>query len=333
MTLATEHVCCNLCGSDSVTVLYSNVGRISTPATQVVQCGRCGLVYLNPRLKYLADNFTLTEEYLREFYLPLYRSLGVLTDTFALNREPLKRYYQASLEQMQPYRATGRVLDVGCAIGLFLAAAEDAGWQCYGVEPSQPLGSYGRDKFGLTIADGELATAGFPDGYFDVVTLWDVTEHLLDPVTTYQAIHRVLRPGGLLLLRMPNWQSLAREYLGPDWEMFVTDHFYYFTPKTLRSLLQQVGFTPRYIAASELVDVEAEAIQTRLGSEALNAALAKLKDPACVDCGSTITAAAERSLSRPERWAKATVLLKSGAFGTLAHEVTNYARWKLKAVR
>jgi SAM-dependent methyltransferase len=329
MTPPTEYVCCNLCGGRTVTVQYASVLRIDTPATQVVKCDNCGLVFLNPRLQYLADSFTLNEAYLNQFYLPLYQAIGLLTATQTLDPEKNLQFHQGALEQMRSYRVTNRVLDVGCAIGLFLAAAQADNWEAFGVEPSSPLGNYGREKFGLSIAQGELSEMDFPAHYFDVVALWDVTEHLLNPKATYQLISRVLRPGGLLLLRMPNWQSIARELLGPEWEMFVTDHFYYFTPVTLGKLLRQTGFVPRYIEARNLVDVEIETIKTKLGSQGVEDAMLRLSSNPNCDCGSTITAAAEKSLSPSERLRRAGRLVRVGAFGTLAQEMRNYGTWKL----
>ena len=75
----TENVHCNLCGGRSITTIYDQVTRIDTPDTKVVQCTRCGLVYLSPRLKELADNFTMNEAYLRQFYLPMYQQMGLLS--------------------------------------------------------------------------------------------------------------------------------------------------------------------------------------------------------------------------------------------------------------
>lgn len=333
MTAPTEYVSCNLCGNRSVIVRYSNVTRIDTKGTQVVECDRCGLVYLNPRLKRLSDNFTMDEAYLLQFYLPYYQKLGLLTDTQDLNREQNYWFHQGALVQMQPYRQTNRVLDVGCAIGLFLAATQTDQWQSFGVEPSHYLGAYGRQKFGLSISEGVLSQLDFPPNYFDLVTLWDVTEHLLDPVATYQLVNRVLRPGGLLLLRMPNWQSLARETLGPAWDMFVTDHFYYFTPVTLSSLLHRTGFVPKYISAEDLVDSEVEAIKTKLGPHVAEDTLRRFRNLANSGSGSTLTAAAEKTLSQTERWQKAVHLVRSGAWRTLAQETLSYGRWKLKNPR
>lgn len=333
MPPSIESVCCTLCGSDNVRVRYSSVPRIFTPSTQVVECTECGLVYLNPRLERLGDNFAMDEEYLRLWYLPHYQRLGLLTAAQHLDQERNYQFHQSALLQMQDYRRTNRVLDVGCAIGLFLAAAQIGGWQSYGVEPSPHLGTYGRNNLGLSIVEGELSQANFPPDYFDVVTLWDVTEHLLNPVATYQLVNRVLRPGGLLLLRMPNWYSVARELLGPDWDMFVTDHFYYFTPVTLGQLLKQTGFAPKYINASGIVDSEIEEIASKLGPQAVDEARRILSDPLNSDHGSTLTAAAEKPMSTTLRWKKAGNLLRAGAWSTLAQEILSYGRWKLNKVR
>lgn len=326
MTPSVEDVPCNLCGNQATTVRYAAVARIDTPSTQVVACDRCGLVYLNPRLARLADNFTMDEAYLRKFYLPYYQDLGILTPALELDAVENQRFHQDALAEMQPYRDSNRVLDVGCAVGLFLAAARANGWECFGVEPSHHLGEYGRAHFGLSIVEGELAGAKFAPNSFDVITLWDVTEHLLDPMATYRLVHGLLRPGGLLMLRMPNWQSLAREMLGPNWEMFVTDHFYYFTPDTLRALLQQAGFAPKYVTANGLVPSEVDAIRVRLGADAAAEASVLAHSAAGNGRGSTLTAAAHKPRSHYDRLQKAGQLLRQGELATLAVEVRNYAQ-------
>lgn len=326
MTPTTETVSCNLCGSHATTVHYTGVVRINTPSTQVVECDQCGLVYLNPRLARLADNFTMDEAYLRKFYLPYYQDMGLLTPALELDSVENHRFHQGALAEMQPYRETNRVLDVGCAVGLFLAAARADGWECFGVEPSHHLGEYGRTHFGLSIFEGELGHAGFAPNSFDVITLWDVTEHLLDPKATYRLVHGLLRPGGLLMLRMPNWQSLARELLGPEWEMFVTDHFYYFTPDTLRSLLQQTGYAPKYVSANGLVPSEVAAIQAKLGADRATEAVARTQSPAGSGRGSTLTAAAQKPRSHRDRLQKAGQLLRQGDLATLALEARTYAQ-------
>ena len=243
MSLSVEHIPCPLCGESKYTVIYPYIDRIDTPDTRVVRCTHCGLVYLNPRLKRFSENFTLSEAYLREFYLPDQQRIGRLTPDGGIDHEKNRSFHARPLEQMKPYRMNNRVLDVGCAIGLFLAAAQRDGWESFGIEPSRPLSDYGRHRFGINIYQGELHERAFPDGYFDVVTLWEVVEHLMHPLNVLREVYRVLRPGGLLLLSTPNWHDIAREILGARWNNFVTDHFQFFTQATIRQALRWAGFT------------------------------------------------------------------------------------------
>jgi len=327
---AVEYVPCNLCGNDDTQTIYAEVPRIHSPNTAVVQCNHCGLVYLNPRLKNLADNFTMNDAYLREHYLPFYQSLGLLAADGAILPEENSRFHREYLQNIQPYRRNNRLLDVGCAIGVFLAAAQQAGWQGYGLDPSGPLSAYGRDQYGLTIHESELHTLAFPKNHFDVVTLWNVIEHLLDPSAVLREVYRVLRPGGLLVLQMPNWDNVARDFLGVDWDMFVTDHFYYFSPSTTQRLLQQGGFVPRKIDAPILVESEITEIATKVSPEAAAQARQQMQQTQSARRGSTITAYAEKPITNADRLAQGAQLLTTGQWRTLFGEATNYLRWRLR---
>lgn len=255
--------------------------------------------------------------------------MGLLNSTGAINLRENATFHQVCLTEMRSYRKTNRVLDVGCGIGLFLAAARGEQWECIGIDPSGPLSAYGRENFNLSISQSELADMNFPANYFDVITLWDVTEHLLEPKTVYQEIYRILRPGGLLMFRMPNWNNIARELLGPRWDMFVTDHFSYFTPATMTKLLEQTGFTPKYIEARELVGSEIEELTKKINAEAAQAAIKQLRDLQAPDKGSTITGSAEKRLTTQDRIAKAVELIKTANWANLVREIKNYLIWKL----
>lgn len=324
----TEFVKCNLCGEQTATIVYAHVARIDTSDTQVVQCNHCGLVYLNPRLKRLADNFTMDEGYLRQFYLPYYQKIGLLTATGMLEAENNHGFHLGYLTKLEGYRMTNRLLDVGCAIGLFLAAAKSDGWECFGVDPSGPLSAYGRQQLGVNVQHGELKAMAFPKHYFDVVTLWNVTEHLLDPTSVLQEIFRIVRPGGLVIVQVPNWNDIARDFLGTKWDMFVTDHFYYFTPATLRKLLTGVGFRIKQVDARELCDSEIQEITSKINAETAQQALAQLKAMQDQERGSTITAFVEKPVTTMDRFAKAAHLVRSGQISGLVREIYNYIQWK-----
>jgi glycosyltransferase involved in cell wall biosynthesis/2-polyprenyl-3-methyl-5-hydroxy-6-metoxy-1,4-benzoquinol methylase len=296
MTLPVENIPCPLCQESESRVIHSHIDRIDTPGTQVVRCTHCGLVYLTPRLKNLYDNYTLSDEYLHKFYLPDQQRRGLLTLDGCIDHARNRVIHARWLDEIKPYRLHNRVLDIGCAIGLFLEAVRHEGWQAFGVEPSRALGEYGSQRFGLDIFQGELHERVFPDDYFDVVTLWEVLEHLHDPMNTLREACRVLRPGGLLLLSTPNWHSLGQDLLQDDWDNLVTDHFQFFTQDTLRQMLQAAGLKPQRTGTE---GVNYHELCTKLGQRAAQSAQRQVESRKDIDLGSTLWGIAEKPGAAP----------------------------------
>jgi len=243
-----EWVDCNLCGSREAVELYParlpQAGapggaahyRCTSPLYRqhhaIVRCSRCGLVYANPRP---------TPQEILQVYQdvedPLYlqEEMGRLL-TF-------RRHMQAVERVVGPPLEAGRLLDVGCYLGCFLQAAQEQGWEAWGVEPSHWAATEAARR-GLTVVEGTLAEVAFPAGLFDVVTLWDVAEHLLDPRAAFAEAWRVLRPGGWVVVHTMDVESWPARLLGPYWPWWMEMHLYYFSPRTLERMLQEVGFTP-----------------------------------------------------------------------------------------
>lgn len=264
-----ECVPCAICGSDEGQELFWDRDRqCGKPGRfRVVKCRDCSLVYLNPRP---------TRRALEAFYAsdyPVYQvPLGNRARAVSLARAWAKawaaRWYSRGLRfdpmrirdtllrvaDFPPYfpfgffptMPGGRLLDLGCGSGNYLHAFQRLGWEAYGVDNSPLAAEQVRKTFGLKVITGELEETNFPDGYFDVITLIHVLEHLRDPVGTLQEVSRILARGGLILLALPNVRSLPAWVFGSHWfALDVPRHLYHFSPATLRHLLRKVdGIRP-----------------------------------------------------------------------------------------
>ncbi len=146
----------------------------------------------------------------------------------------------------------GELLDVGCASGIFLAQALDAGWRVTGLEPSEALYQEAKERIGSrgTILPLILEEASFGEQRFNAVTLWDVLEHVVEPTNLMRKCGELLKPGGLLLLNVPDLDSLEARLLGRRWPLLLPEHLNYFNRTSLklcgqRSALEWLRFGRR----------------------------------------------------------------------------------------
>lgn len=239
-----EAVRCNLCDGDDYSIVYLaregerpdkthfSASGNDVLLDQVVRCRKCGLAYVNPRPKGKA----VVEGYSE-----------AVDETYVSQAQGRMQTFRSSLATIEKFRPQkGRILDVGCAAGFFLKAAKENGWREFGVEPSKWLADYGKNKLKLNVKAGTLKQAKFPSNYFDAVTLWDVLEHVPDPAAELEEIRRVLKPGGLLVVNYPNFGSKLARLAGRKWWFLLSVHLYYFTPQTLKAMLEKSGFEQFY---------------------------------------------------------------------------------------
>ncbi len=228
---------CPLCGSERFEVAFTE------PPYSVRRCSACGLGFVSPRL----DPEGLVGIYADDSY---WRSGSPKTLGYHDYRadEPLYlRTFRRRLGfALRDGPRAGRALDVGCAAGFCMAVLRERGFETYGVEVSRAIGSHARDHFGFgdAVHFGTLETAPHPDGSFDLITMWDVVEHVPDPQALLARARSLLKPGGLLVLETQDIDSRFARLLGPKWHHFKhAEHIYHFTPSTARDLMRSAGFT------------------------------------------------------------------------------------------
>lgn len=184
--------------------------------------------------------FRPTEEQLHR----LYRDLNV--SVYESETPGRIRTAQRHLRILTPHAPSpGRILDVGCASGRFLEACANAGWEVVGIEPSRFLSEEAArllrgkgEVLPMTLQQAPLAPASF-----DVVTLWDVLEHVPLPLDFLRYTAELLRPGGILLLNVPDLNSPQARLFGRRWPLLLPEHLNYFTRRSLALCGRKIGLT------------------------------------------------------------------------------------------
>jgi 2-polyprenyl-3-methyl-5-hydroxy-6-metoxy-1,4-benzoquinol methylase len=175
----------------------------------------------------------------------LKRVLALLLAPFPTRRENLDR-----LVMHLPARSRGRMLDIGCGDGSTLDTLAQLGWQVEGVD-FDPAAVDGAARRGFHVQLGTLEAQRYPDGVFDAVTACHVLEHVREPGAFLRECHRVLRPGGALVVLTPNARSLGHRQFGRAWRgLEPPRHLQVLTAPALGQLAEQAGFHERRLRSS-----------------------------------------------------------------------------------
>ena len=205
-------------------------------ASTLQRCRRCKFMYVMPRP---------TPEELKRMYSDEYFTGDNMEDATLQFREPVFQQCIARLQRIRPER--GMLLDVGCWTGDFLTFARAAGWEAVGIELSTKAAAFASSK-ALPVHCSTLETAPFPLDYFDVVTFLDVLEHLPEPTRELVRARSLLKPGGIIVVRLPNTNfhlpkaRLCRALKVADMGLHMHYHLNHFTPGTLAGMLTNSGF-------------------------------------------------------------------------------------------
>ena len=146
--------------------------------------------------------------------------------------------------ELQKFKTSGKFLDVGCSYGIGVKAAQDAGYDAYGIEPTKHAAIYAKKHLHERIIQSTLEKAKLRSDSFDIVTLYDVLEHIPNIKGFLKEIHRILKPGGLLAVQSPNIESFAARTLKTNWNwLLVPNHLWHFSSQSLSNVLKNSGFS------------------------------------------------------------------------------------------
>lgn len=235
-----ERSTCDLCGSDHTEPVFGGPDRLlHLPGEfMVVRCQQCGLIRQDPRP---------TAETIGYYYPPEYEPYSIAIDDEPSWFQRFDRRYgmrkrRRAIERVMP---DGRLLDVGCATGNFIhEMARCDHWAVEGVEANADAAAYARRRLGLTVHSGRLTEVDLSPRSFDVVTLWNVLEHLHHPVENLKAIRRLLKPGGLFVFSIPSLDSLEAKLFGRYWLGWeLPRHLYFFEKPVITRALAELGMT------------------------------------------------------------------------------------------
>jgi 2-polyprenyl-3-methyl-5-hydroxy-6-metoxy-1,4-benzoquinol methylase len=153
--------------------------------------------------------------------------------------------FERHLSRIEAHVGKGHILDVGCAAGDFLNAARNRGWQVLGADPSAARAQV--EAAGIELVGTNVHDVDVKEGTLDAITFWDVLEHVTDPVADLTQARRLLRPGGIVALTVPDAANFTARVTGRRWFGFKTagEHLQFFTRTSLRLALQMAGLAIR----------------------------------------------------------------------------------------
>lgn len=222
-----ENAFCEICKEESMRFKFEREGG------RYFRCGRCGLEKIYPQ----PDASQLSRIYDGHYY-----------DAWgAWQKDAVKECKHATFTRclnLVPAREGARVLDCGCAAGYLCEVAQRQGFLPFGAEMNVVAARLAQEKFSASqIYAGTLESAPFPDGFFYALFMNDFLEHVRDPIAVLHKAHRLLEPGGYLMITTPNTGSFSSALTGRAWPHYKQEHLFYFNKKNIRMLLTQAGFS------------------------------------------------------------------------------------------
>jgi 2-polyprenyl-3-methyl-5-hydroxy-6-metoxy-1,4-benzoquinol methylase len=249
--VSNQEVACPICAARVPMSSHFKNG-----AGRIRKCSACSVGFVYPRL----SGPKLLSQYSPSYFQEKYDSLQ---QSEYLNMQSWQNKIEMCLGWVDRLRGakTGLLLDVGCGKGWFLEAARERGWQVQGVELCPEVAKRTMERVGTQVHIGSIFDVELPPETFDLVTMFDVIEHLEEPIEALRICYRILKPGGALALSTPNLRGLGCRLLGAKaFAVWPDEHIIYFGPASMKRALQLADFTDIEIASREIYPENAATI-------------------------------------------------------------------------
>ncbi|MEK7384638.1 MAG: class I SAM-dependent methyltransferase [Elusimicrobiota bacterium] len=225
---------CAVCGGSRAELVFraQDSDGLSSEPFGIVRCAVCGMVYVSPR----PGGADLGRYYVRGYY----DKPG--EDSGGAGRRLGRLFMAERVAKAACGLPAGRVLDIGCGEGTFLAAMSRRGWDCWGVEVSAEGAARASARPGLTVLAKPLEECGLEPESFDLITLWHSIEHVPDPAALLRQVAALIKDDGRVFLAFPNAASWDLRLFGARWfHLDPPRHLHYFSPETMSRVLKECG--------------------------------------------------------------------------------------------
>ena len=243
-SICSDSTNCRVCGSDHVHSLLKSVDRFHDrkQAYELVRCSSCSLVWLK--------DAPAPEEMPVHYGPDYHRAIS-----WAADSSPVR--WKLHLELLLAHKQGGAILDLGCNSGTFLGTLDTKAWSLHGVEIDPIQADLARQRTSAHVFTGDVLDAPFGPGSFDVITAFDVMEHMYKPDEVVQKAWTWLKPGGIFYVSLPNIDSWEAKALGTYWfGLELPRHLFLFSPKSLRQLFTSAGYREVHLATPPAAYVE-----------------------------------------------------------------------------